>query len=317
MQARIGMQFALSLAMSGPLWAAASPAHAPLPSASPSAPIPNPTLPPGVLWSTQDSFDAPSSAYYDPESRYVYVSNVAGAPDKRDGNGWISRVALSGKVVNARWCEGLHAPKGLRSLRDRLWVADIDHVVEIDLKSGHVNARRALPGARYLSDVAVGPDGTLYVSDPVLGAIFRVGPGGAPVSILLQGPEAEGPNSLALDGDSLIVAAWGVPEADFSTRVPGRLYKIDLKNQRKTALTRNPIGNLAGLEVERPGVYLVSDWAKGIVYRITAHGAVTPILSGFRNAADLGYAADRGLLFVPEAGANQVSAHAVAQPTTR
>src|SRR4051812_24643310 len=81
-------------------------------------------------WTSKDALDAPKCAYYDPVTHYVFVSNVAGAPDKKDGRGWIARMTPSGKVVNARWLDGLNAPKGIRSRGSRLWVADIDTLLE-------------------------------------------------------------------------------------------------------------------------------------------------------------------------------------------
>src|SRR5262245_49603124 len=57
--------------------------------------------------------EAPESALPDPTGEVIYVSNVVGAPDAKDGNGYISRVSPDGKVLEQRWAVGLDAPKGL------------------------------------------------------------------------------------------------------------------------------------------------------------------------------------------------------------
>ncbi len=264
-------------------------------------------------WTNKDALDMPKSAYYDPGSHYIFVSNVAGAPDRKDGRGWITRLTLSGKVVNAHWVDGLNAPKGMRASAGRLWVTDIDSIVEVDTKDAKVLRRIQLPGAKFLSDVAIAPDGTtLYVSDTVSSTIFKVAtPGKKPeISPWFHGPDAEGPGGLFIDGNSLIVAAWGMPDADFSTPTPGRLYKVNLKTAQKSVITPGPIGNLDGLEKDpSTGDYFVSDWVKGIVYRVTSKGAVTPLLTGFKNSADIGVVPERHLLLVPEMGGNQLKAY--------
>ncbi len=68
----------------------------------------------------------------------------------------------------------------------------------------------------------------------------------------------EHPNGLLVEGDSLVVAAWGKPEADFSTKVPGHLYRLNLASGAKTLITPKPTGNLDGLESDGRGGYITS-----------------------------------------------------------
>ena len=107
-----------------------------------------PTLTP--LWNLTTDFAAPESAYYDAASNAVFVSSINGQILEKDGNGYISRLTPDGKIVSAKWVTGLNAPKGLRSVRGTLWVADIDEVVGVDIASGkdHLareGRRRAVP----------------------------------------------------------------------------------------------------------------------------------------------------------------------------
>lgn len=258
------------------------------------------------LWVTTDGVDAPESALADPQSSTVYLSNVAGSPGEKDGKGWISKLDLSGKVVKSKWVDGLNAPKGMRAAQGTLWVSDIDEVVGIDTQTGKVTSNIKVDGAKFLNDVDVASDGTVYVSDTVQSTIYAIKDGKA--SIFVTGPEFEAPNGLLIQGEHLIVAAWGIPAADFSTKVPGRLYKIDLKTKKKTLITRKPLGNLDGLEVDAKGNYLVSDWMAGIVYRVTPKGSSKKIATGFKNAADIGYISDTDTLIVPDMGASKVRA---------
>ena len=124
----------------------------------------------------------------------------------------------------------------------------------------------------FLNDVAVGADGTVYVSDMMGNKIFAVKDGKATVA--LEGAELlEHPNGILVDGDRLIVGGWGSqPKADFSTDVPGRLFAVDLKTKQKTPITANPFANIDGVESDGRGGYLVTDYLKGQILRVSASG---------------------------------------------
>ena len=53
------------------------------------------------------------------------------------------------------------------------------------------------------------------------------------------------------------------PEPDFSTKVPGRLFAIDLKTKATTLITPKPFANIDGLESDGRGGFIVSDWNAG------------------------------------------------------
>src|SRR4051794_13239524 len=78
------------------------------------------------LWTATQGIDAPESAYFEPVTGYIFVSNVAGKPDEKDGKGWISKLDADGTVLAEKWVSGFNAPKGLRAAGGILWVGDID-----------------------------------------------------------------------------------------------------------------------------------------------------------------------------------------------
>src|SRR5215510_11663147 len=77
------------------------------------------------LWTVTEGIAAPESVYVDPKSGDIYVSNIVGMPDQKDGDGRIAKISADGKTVNAMWVTGLNAPKGIRSLDGTLWTTDI------------------------------------------------------------------------------------------------------------------------------------------------------------------------------------------------
>ncbi len=72
-------------------------------------PAPTWTLTP--VWEVTDSLARPESALFDSVANVIYVSNINGGPTEKDGNGYISRIAPGGTLLQARWVTGLHAPR--------------------------------------------------------------------------------------------------------------------------------------------------------------------------------------------------------------
>ncbi len=270
---------------------------------SPSGPPEAPVKP----WSVAEGMDGPESTYLDAASGFLFVSQVAGGATDKDGNGRISKLTPDGKVLAVAWVAGLNAPKGLRSHGGTLWAADIDQIVGIDIASGKVTQRVAVEGAKFLNDVACGPDGAVYVSDLMASRIHRLKDG--QVSVLAEGEDLEYPNGLLYEDGSLVVGGWGKPEEDFSTKVPGRLYRLDLATKKKTLITPEPAGNLDGVEGDGKGGYVVTDWMAGKVLHVSADGKVRVLKEFKKGTADLAYRADRKILILPHMLEDRVAAY--------
>ncbi|MBI4423815.1 MAG: ATP/GTP-binding protein [Elusimicrobia bacterium] len=262
---------------------------------------------PAPAWELASGLSAPESAYVVPGKDWLVVSNVAGSPADKDGKGWLTRVSLDGKVLDERWVDGLNAPKGMRSAGGTLYVADVDELVEVSLKSGKVLRRIKADGAKFLNDVAVFPNGTVWVSDTMRGAIFQLIDGKTPeLAVAIESEALESPNGLYIRKGVPWIASWGPGLGpDWSTKAPGRLLAIDPRTKAIVS-SSEPIGNLDGLEPDGDA-WLVSDWSAGKVYRV-AGGKPQLLLEGFKGAADLGWHAKRRLLIVPRMGEDRVSA---------
>lgn len=262
---------------------------------------------PQAKWEITQGLREPESVYFDSATETYFVSNVAGDAKRSDGDGWISRYDARGKLIQDRWVSGMNAPKGMRATGGVLWVSDIQTLYKIDLKTGAILSRILMGGARFLNDVALGPEGEVYVSDTLGGKIFEYRD--SKVSIFAQGNELESPNGLLVRGDKLYVAAWGFT-ADFTNTTAGRLYSIDLKTKEMSAVTSEPLGNLDGLEWDGKG-FLVSDWVAGKVYRVSKEGKAETLFEGLKGPADLFWNGEQQTVVIPRMAENRVSAFTV------
>ncbi len=162
-------------------------------------------------------FRNPESVLYDSVGDVYFVSNVNGDGDAADDNGFISRVRPDGSVDSLHFVLAgragavLNAPKGMAIVGNTLWVADLDAIRAFDRRDGRAVGSIALKsgGARFLNDVALGPDGALYVSDTHANRVFRVGPNLQPSTAIIS-DSLQGPNGLLW----LAAASGAAPAAD-------------------------------------------------------------------------------------------------------
>jgi sugar lactone lactonase YvrE len=112
-----------------------------------------------------------------------------------------------------------------------------------------------------------------------------------------------------VDGETLVVGGWGKPEPDFTTKVPGRLFKLDLKTKQKTLITAEPAGNIDGLESDGQGGYIASDYLAGKILHITSDGKVLTLTTFMPSTADIGFIASDKRLIVPHMNENKIVAY--------
>lgn len=272
------------------------------------APDAAPVKEPKPLWSTGDGFDHPESAYFDFRSGTLFVSQVGGDADKKDKNGFISKLDANGKVHALKWVTGLNAPKGMHTYKGKLWVSDIDELIGIDIASAKIVDRIPAEGAKFLNDVACDADGAVYVSDTLGSRIYVYQD--KKMKIFAEGPELESPNGLLVHDELLIVAGWGLT-TDFTTKTPGRLFALHVQSKTKELITPEPVGNLDGVDFDGSGGYLVSDWVAGKVLQISVEGEVNTILSLTKGAADLSFDPAKQIVIVPRMLDNKVCAYTI------
>jgi hypothetical protein len=249
-------------------------------------------------------FVFPESVGCDPAEKVLYVSQFGGTelkPGDKDGNGFISKVALDGKVLEQRAFDvKLDKPKGIWIEGSRLWVTDIDAVWVFDTKTKK-GRRLELPGIKFANDVAV-QKGAVYVSDNRSDQLFRVEPADfldakvtPKVTVPMSGKSVF-PNGIwpAKDGSLLMVG--------FQSAEQKRGIYAFKDGEVKTL--SDMIGRLDGLFELADGTILATDWNTGSVFHWSKTAGVAPLAPGFKGPADFCVIGDTA--YVPDLPQGQV-----------
>jgi sugar lactone lactonase YvrE len=249
-----------------------------------------------LKWETDTLLTTCESVIYDKERDVLYVANINGEPSTKDGNGFISKVSLDGKITEAQWVKGIDSPKGMGLVGTKLYVTDIDRVHEIDVTSGKITKTYRIEGAKFLNDITTDASGKVYMSDSNSGVISVIENG--KVSKWLE--NLTGPNGLLAEDGGMLVALWA----------PKNLNSVDLSTKQVTLRT-DSLENPDGIEAVGNGGYLVSSW-NGLVHYISPDWEKTLILdtrADSVSAADIEYIQEKNLLLVPTFFKNKVMAY--------
>lgn len=239
-----------------------------------------------TIWETKTDLKTPESVAYDIENDLIFVANVNMNPWEKDGNGFLSKMNLKGDILEAYWIKGLSGPKGMGTHKGKLYVTDIDEVVEIDIKKGEVINKYPVAGAKKLNDITVDKGGTVYFSDMGDNAIYSLKKG--KVELFLKSVELENINGLYVQGTVLFA---GLASKVVSINVATKAIKTFVDNT----------GGVDGLVATGKGSYLISDW-QGHIYEIKEGQKPVLLLDTTPlkiNAADIEFVEEKNILLVP------------------
>ena len=249
------------------------------------------------LWETDSVLKVPESVLFDGDNKVLYATNIDGTdPWARDGKGSVAKVGLDGKVIATEWVSGLNAPKGMGLYKGKLYVADMNELLVIDIAGGKIEKRIVVTGAEGLNDVSVGKNGTVYVSDSKLKKVFAVKDG---VSELFL-DNLKGPNGVLMHGD------------DFYLLDAGGMFKMN-KDKTLTKITDGMDGGTDGIENISGNDFIISCW-QGVVWYVNADGSKQQLLDSRpdkKNSADIGMDAKNKIIYVPTFWRNTIVAYRV------
>lgn len=243
-----------------------------------------------------DGFSHPESVVFDEQREEVYISNIG---KKEPGDGFISKATLEGEVLELNWIKDLNDPKGLLIHGDKLFVSDNTDLVIMDIESGSISKRIEVEGSQFLNDIAADKEGNIYISDTGNSSIYLMKKGSDKIEQWLSTEELEFPNGLLVVDDYIYVAAWGKENG-------GNLLKVNLKNQDISKISKAPIGNLDGIQLNHNNNFYISDWATGDVYEIDLKGKQSKVLTSEKSAGDILFHSASGKMVLPMNRQNSV-----------
>jgi hypothetical protein len=254
----------------------------------------------------------PESVRYDPELDVYFISMMDGFGSAKDDNGYIVRVPAAEPSKLTILAESrkngvtLHAPKGMAIKGDTLWVADIDVLRGFDRRSGAPVGTIDFAAQRptLLNDVALGPDGRLYVTDTGIrmtekgviyvggDRVFAVGPAGA-ISVVAEGSRLGRPNGITWDAHR---SRWLVVTFD---PYSSTMYTLRANDTARTVVARGK-GKWDGVEVLDHDRILVSSWSDSSVYILRPDGRRTAhVIHPIPEPADIGVDTRRHHVAIP------------------
>lgn len=260
-------------------------------------------------------FNTPESVLYDEERDVFYVSNVNGVPSAVDGNGWIAVVNAASIDSVVHLVDGgvngavLNAPKGLALTGDTLWVADITAVRSFNRTTGAPLTTIALDslGATFLNDIAIGPDGALYVTDtginidstgtithPGTDRVFRIADGVATIAI--QGDALGRPNGIWWDATNsrFLLAPFG-----------DRILRAFAPGDSSATEIGIGAGAFDGVVITPDGRLLISSWADSSVSAWNGQ-SFDRLITNVEAPADIGLDTKRNVLAIPRFNVGKV-----------
>ncbi|SHM62410.1 hypothetical protein SAMN04488057_102370 [Cyclobacterium lianum] len=244
------------------------------------------------IWETPAELTTNESVHYEESDGLIYVANIEGGPDEKDGVGSISKINEDGEILEKDWVSGLNAPKGMAVMGDYLYVTDIDRLVEITLATGEISNTYEIADAVFLNDATT--DGEkVYFSDMRTHKIHYLQDGSIHTF-------AEGQNNIN-----------GLRVGNGNT-----LYGLDAEGLKQYAtdgsfeIINADVTGGDGLIVLDENTFIASRWS-GEIFLIE-DGVATKILDTTAeesNTADIGFIPGEDIVLVPTFFKNKVAAY--------
>ncbi len=248
------------------------------------------------VWESSAELQTPESVLFDEDNDMMYVANINGDPSAKDGNGFISILNADGSAKELEWVTGLDAPKGMAMYEGKLYVSDIDRLVEIDIESGRIVSRFHAANAVFLNDVAACSNGMILVSDTRTAKIHALINGS--LTVWMEGEPLETPNGLFTEMGNLYIGDQNI-------------YEVDMKTKEISKIIADA-GGVDGLEKNNAGEFVYSNWpGRVFVHRNGKSVKVLDTTADEIKTADLDFALKHDLVLIPTFFDNKVVAYKI------
>lgn len=249
------------------------------------------------IWETPAELTTCESVCFYPEGNYLFVSCINGNPTEKDGNGFIAKISMNGKILKKDWITGLNAPKGMGIYGDYLFVTDITEIVRISISEEKINQTFPVENSLFLNDITIDQQGVVYISDMMTGKIHILE--NSTVRTADFG-KLEKPNGLDWQQGMLCIGT------------ANGIYKSDPGTGEIQMFIENT-GSIDGLESDGNGGFIISDWQGKVQSVYPGKEPVTLLNTTDKgiNAADIEYIPVETLLLIPTFFHNTVSCYTV------
>lgn len=244
------------------------------------------------VWESQPELKVPESVILDTKRNVLYAANINGKPLDKDSNGFISILDLNGEIKSLKFSQGFNAPKGMAIYDNKLFVSDIDTLKVVKLKNGKILNFYKIKEAKFLNDVAITDNGTIFVSDysEENKGVYKIANHKVEKWLDEKALHNQRPNGLWIKGNDLVVGTKN-----------GTIFKVNLES-KQTEIFKENIGTngIDGILPFDKNRYITSDWA-GRVF-ISDKNKSKKILDNADkkiNAADIWYDEKSKRLYIP------------------
>lgn len=241
------------------------------------------------IWETDTLFAKPESAIYDSVNHCVYISNINGKYLAKDGNGFISKIDLKGNIIKLEWIKGFDNPQGMAISKRNLYIADIEKIIQVDIRSGKKVKEYNVTGAAFLNDVTSDNEGNIYISDCKKNKVFKLT--NNEVTVWLNDTILKSPNGLLCQHKSLFLL----------NQNSGIVFKINRKDKSIIQFTEG-IKNCDGITPDGEGGFFISGAWQGQIYHINSNGDKKLVLDLGNEktiTADITYIPKTKMLIIP------------------
>ncbi len=259
-----------------------------------------------LVWQTDTLLSTCESVLYDKNKAIIYVANINNGPWEKDGNGFISIIDTEGKLVDHKWVTGLSGPKGMGLFGNKLYVNDIDEIVEIDVDEAKIINKYGVGGDPALNDISISPDGIVYVTGSTSNSIYALKEGKV---------------------DTIVTADFGRlngilhrPEGLYFAASNSHRFGLYHPEADSLEILAEGIGHGDGIVQVSDREFVVSSW-KGEIFHINTDERKKQLLlspgKDSLNAADIDFIPESKLILVPTFFGNKVMAYKLTQEKTK
>ena len=242
-----------------------------------------------IAWIAEGGFCEPETVLPLPDDTLL-VSNVCGINES--GKGYLTLLDAKGQAIDWRHVVGLDSPLGMALSGDQLYVVDNNQVKvfrwpefepleTIELETSVAN------------DIAVAPDGTIYVTDTAKHHVVRRLPDGTR-SILGGESQFRLANGIELHGNWLYVGGK-------------RLWRINLESMSVETIGPEWFADIDGIEFESDDTLQITPVA-GPLIRYRSNDEFEILAGPGISSANHGFAPALGLALIPTGYDNTVIA---------